>query len=227
MSGTGETKIPQRRHATKAGMALRFFSLLRRHPLYTILVLLLAVYGIWWLVLVLNRPMFSNELTSRRRTLVVQRWLPTSLNADEYGNAAITDHRLNILAVFFVHYNSDDPNGLDLARFVIPHRVADGVIFPDDQGRDDIDFHVPKRENTLFVFEADGSRRDYPLAPGEAKRIHDLLVFPPGGSCYREMLRKAYAEKHSIELTYPDRQPLTTGMTGSCLSSRCPPKKAK
>ena len=62
---------------------------------------------------------------------------------------------------------------------------------------DKIEFFVPKTKNSLLVFAADGTRRDFPMAAGEAERIGRLMATDPPPPDLVELLERAYAEEHS------------------------------
>ena len=76
-------------------------------------------------------------------------------------------------------------------------------IFPAEFGEDDLTFSVPRRPNTMMIFDANGNRRDFALAPGEAKRIFNILT---GDSVrgpvrdFRDVVPKVYRGEQNDEL---------------------------
>ena len=142
--------------------------------------------------------MFHNALVTRGMPLYS--WYPEAPFVDKKGNAAIADYRLNLLVVFFL-----TDTGISTDKFWGPKEVADGVVFPRVVSRGDVIYHVPRRENTLMIFEPDGPRRDHPMAPGEAERIHRLLMRTiDEGDMHRDfkpVLSVLYEEKHAEDLS--------------------------
>lgn len=141
--------------------------------------LLVGVYYLIQLALLTNRPMFCNEPV-RSDHMLFAMWTPPPPRQDSSGNVIIADYELNLLVVFQVAGSELKPT-----RFWWPTVTSDGVTFPDTQssGRDnsapdDLLFAVPKCSDRLFIFAADGSCKQFPLAAGGAEKIHTLLKEP-------------------------------------------------
>jgi hypothetical protein len=150
-----------------------------RRKVVTCLVFLLAVLLIGAAIqfhLWTHRPMFHNDF-GRNETTIFYRWVleyPPVYDTSE--NRLLADYQLNLLVLF-------DTEGSTFNSICEsePRETKDGAVFHTDRwshkdfvGKE-VDFVVPRRENMLFVFRADGSREEFPLAVGEAKRIFTAL----------------------------------------------------
>jgi len=164
----------------------------QRLKLWTILLFILVglpalvQLGLW-----LWHPMFYNQFVMHDG-LPFFHWWPQGSCYDDRGNAAVADYHRNVLAVFLTA-NSN----IRSSRFCIPYSRQGGAVFPAPAGEDKIDFFVPKSTNTLFVFGADGTRSDFPLAAGEAERVHKLMKpWPDSQPDLVRLLQRVYPEKH-------------------------------
>ena len=151
----------------------------------------IVVYVTFQIVMFLYRPMFHNVF-GRNDRMLFSMWVEGPSFFDQSDNVAIADYRLNVLVVFLTG-DSD----IDFAGFINPCSVEDGVVFPDTRYVDDLDVAVARQEDALIVFHSDGSRSDFPLAPGEAKSVHSALGSDPED--FRPILSQLYARKHSVK----------------------------
>jgi hypothetical protein len=137
--------------------------------------------------------MFYNQFR-RHDATPFYRWWPELPCEDAQRNAAIADYRLNQLVLFLTGTGHIDP----YERFMYPRLAADGVTFPSQLGEDGMDFFVRHTTNILTVFQADGSSQEFPLAAGEAKRIHkEMKHWPPNlPPDLADILATAYAQRH-------------------------------
>ncbi|MHB8956371.1 MAG: hypothetical protein ACYC4U_25590 [Pirellulaceae bacterium] len=143
------------------------------------------------LVLWLWHPMFYNQFLMHDG-LPFLHWWPEVPYCDSRGNLAKADFHRNLLVVFLTANSK-----VESSQFCFPRSVQGGVAFPSQlQEADKTQFVVPKSTDRLFVFGADGTRREFPLASGEAERIFKLMgpTQPPD---LTELLERAYAEGHS------------------------------
>jgi hypothetical protein len=144
-----------------------------------------------------NRPMFHNIFGKDDHSLV-RTWIFLPPNMDAVGNAALVDEQLNVLAIFLV-----GGSAVEARRFFCPRSTPDGVVFPAEFGEDDLTFFVPRRPNTMMVFDASGKRREFLLAPGEAKRMFDRLGGDPVKGLlhdFREVAPKLHRGEETNEL---------------------------
>ncbi len=150
------------------------------------MLVLLSAAGIQ-LALRMARPMLSNSFVRNDRMPFYYWWTsPPVVDASE--NAAIADYRLNLLVVFLT-----GSSGIEPGDFWFHRETAEGAVFHADRGGE-IEFIVPRREDVAMVFRADGSREEVPLAPGEAKIIHDRLANETED--FAIALPRVYAEEH-------------------------------
>ena len=155
------------------------------------ILLLLGLYGAVHVYLLLARPMFFNDY-GRSDHMLFAMWMGRPPRLDQAGNAAIADHRLNLLVIFLLEYDTGDGGRMRFSR----HYKKGGVTFHAENG---MAFSVPRLRDTMIVFGPDGSRRDHCLMPGEAERICELL--PTDAGDMRESLVHLYAEKHPGRVT--------------------------
>lgn len=134
--------------------------------------------------------MFHNHFIMSHR-IPVGYWASQTPYYDERGNAATADYSRNILVIFLTA-NSEVPT----AHVSYPFSREGGAVFP-PVGAEEPRFFVPERTSRLFIFGSDGSRKELPLAPGEAKRIHNLMELTPEPSDLVQVLKQAYSENHS------------------------------
>ena len=172
--------------------------------LATLLFIFVGLPGLVQLGLWLWHPMFYNQFVMHDG-LPFLHWWPESPYSDSRGNLAKADFHRNLLVVFLTA-NS----GVQCSQFSFPRSVQGGVAFPSQlQEADKAEFVVPKSTNRLFVFGADGTRSEFPLAAGEAKRIYKLME-PPQPPDLVPILERAYAEGHSPAASANLREAITT-----------------
>ena len=142
---------------------------------FVVLLIVLLIGGAIQVYLWTHRPMFHNDFLWDEKTWFFSRWVldyPPVLDTSE--NSLLADYDLNLLVLF-------DIRGSTLNFIFRPRDTENGAVFHTDRWshRDfvgkEVDFVVPHRENVLFVFHADGSREEFPLVAGEAKRIFTTL----------------------------------------------------
>jgi hypothetical protein len=150
-----------------------------------IVVLLLIQLGLW-----LWQPMFHNSFMPHTRAGFFV-WAPPFVYFDDRGNAAVADYRRNLLVVFLTADSS-----VSTVRFRFPHSKDGGAAFPAVEREDTIDFFVPDTTNTLFVFGADGRRKDFPLQPGEAERNLEWMQWQAQPPNLVPFVEQAYADNH-------------------------------
>jgi len=181
----------------KGGMSLRL------SPSMIVLFIIIGAPALVQLALWLWQPMFYNELVMHDG-LPFLHWWPESPYCDSQGNLAKADFHRNLLVVFLTA-NSE----VDSSQFSFPRSVPDGAAFFSQWRKDDkIQFFVPKTKNRLFLFGADGTRRDFPLSSGEAKRIGALMATDPPPPDFVRLLERTYAEQHSPDCTGDVREAL-------------------
>lgn len=142
--------------------------------------LLVALFTLWAVVqlrLWLHRPMFHNDLAINTDwrvpgSALFRHWVAELPVYDEQNNEIIADHRLNILVVLLAS-GQGNPAHLNLTYTFEKENGA--VFFVEDSLYNRTKIFVPRKQNVLMVFRADGSRDDFPLAPGEAERTITLL----------------------------------------------------
>jgi hypothetical protein len=163
-------------------------------PLVVTVGILVSMLTLVQLAILCCRPMFSNQLVMHDG-LPFFHWWPQGPYCDERGNAAVADYHRNLLAVFLT------ANGkLNTQRFWYPRSTQGGIAFPSLDEVDGIDFFVPKSSNTLYVFAADGTRKNFPLAVGESARIHQAMrPWPDDQPDLVRLLQERYSEKHTSE----------------------------
>ncbi len=155
--------------------------------------------GLW-----LWHPMFYNQFVMHDG-LPFLHWWPEEPYGDNRGNLAKADFHRNLLVVFLTA-NS----GRQCSQFCFPRSIQGGVAFPSQlQEEDKTEFVVPKSTNRLFVFGADGTRSEFPLAAGEAERIFKVME-PPQPPDLIGLLERAYAEAHSPTSSARLREAITT-----------------
>jgi hypothetical protein len=147
---------------------------------------LLIQLGLW-----LWQPMFHNSFT-RNDLSPFAFWARESPCFDDRGNAATADYRRNVLVVFLTEGSKVSPQ-----RFWYPRSRQGGAVFPSVEDEDKIEFFVPGNFNTLSLFGADGTRRDLPLARGEAERIYRQMQPFPRPAALGPLLQRAYASEHA------------------------------
>lgn len=150
------------------------------------------------------QPMFHNELVMGD-PIPFLFWARQGPYCDDRENAATADYRHNLLVVFLTA-NSN----VTFDRFWYPRSRDDGVVFPALHQEDETDFLVPRSTDTLFVFGADGSRRDFPLATGEAERIFALMKPQPQPPDLVHVLLEAYAKRHSPDSSATLKEAIAT-----------------
>lgn len=102
-------------------------------------------------------------------------WIPRPPLQDEQGNFVIVDFPRNMLVIF-----SMGDSGI-IGGFWSPvDRRDEGVYFEARVRRGRREergtvFVVPKRPDSLFVFQPDGTSRRLPLEPGQAERLYELV----------------------------------------------------
>ena len=114
------------------------------------------------------RPLFANEYGYHPEGRPPwPRWWVSPPHAAESGWTSIADIRLNLLVVFM----NDDLE----AALGMPIATDTGVVFTGSRGGQLIEFHVPSAEDRLLLFRHDGTRAEYRLSEGEAKRLYTQL----------------------------------------------------
>lgn len=168
-----------------------------------VLLVVVAVVAAVQVYLWRHRPMFHNSFCHDEKLLGLHRWvLEFPPICDRSECSLLADHDRNILAFF-------DVRGTTLHAISFPRETTEGAVFHTDRWLhkdfegEDLDFVVPCRANALFAFHANGSRDEFPLAPGEAKRIFRTLrkeQWDLAGLLHRSLptaLAELYARDHS------------------------------
>ena len=168
-----------------------------------LLFIIIGLPALVQLALWLWQPMFYNQLVMHDG-LPFLHWWPESPYCDSRGNLAKADFHRNLLVVFLTANSR-----IDSSQFCFPRSVQGGAAFPSQlRNEDKIDFFVPKTRNRLLVFGADGTRRDFSMAAGEAERIGRLMATAPPSPDLVELLERAYAERHSADCSGNVREAL-------------------
>lgn len=155
--------------------------------------------GLW-----LWHPMFYNQFVMHDG-LPFLHWWPEEPYSDNRGNLAKADFHRNLLVVFLTANR-----GFQCSQFCFPRSIQGGVAFPSQlQEEDKTEFVVPKSTSKLFLFGADGTRSEFPLAAGEAERIFKLMG-PRQPPDLIELLKRAYTESHSPTSSASLREAITT-----------------
>ncbi len=153
-----------------------------------VLPILLIQFSLWcW------RPLFYNEWVMHDGVPFFH-WWPQAPRFDARGNVAVADYRRNVLCVFLTA-NSQ----IDRSRFSFPHREHGGMAFPDPTDLSGCDFFVAECCDKLLVFDSTGKHAEFPLARGEAERIHEVMGMYPQPRNFIQLLEHMYTPSHPKE----------------------------
>jgi hypothetical protein len=135
--------------------------------------------------------MFFNSFVRNDR-MPFYYWIATPPRSDPSGNALIVDYRLNLLVMFLTGESRTDP-----ADFWFHRETREGAVFHTDRSGKEVHFVVPRKQDVVIVFRADGSCEELPLAAGQARMIYDLLADGPND--FAVAFPRIYVEQHPNE----------------------------
>jgi hypothetical protein len=134
----------------------------------------IAICSVRW-VQYLNRPMFT-ESFGRHEFGLLPAWQPNlGIVFDRQGTGIKVDRPLNLVAVFHQFYGPKD--WFMRGHFATSFRSTSKESWNDTTANSEegVEYVIPRRANRLFVFERDGTRREFAIPPGKADECYEVF----------------------------------------------------